>query len=80
MYGYFGNRYSPMGDVDIAKSITLTGQGVIKESNKILTKYFKQKINVDDDQIKKINPIIYNDTDSVYCSIKPLINHLNINF
>ena len=39
VYGYFGNKHAPMGDPDISRSITLTGQAVIKQSNKILTKY-----------------------------------------
>ena len=34
IYGYFGNKYAPLGDPDIARSITLTGQAVIKQSNK----------------------------------------------
>ena len=35
-YGYFGNKYAPMGDADIARSITLTGRAVIKQSNNCL--------------------------------------------
>ena len=33
VYGYFGNKHAPIGDPDIARSITLTGQAVIKKSN-----------------------------------------------
>jgi DNA polymerase elongation subunit (family B) len=33
VYGCTGNRYNPMGDDELAESVTLTGQAVIKESN-----------------------------------------------
>lgn len=80
IYGYFGNKASPMGDPDIARSITLTGQGVIKQSNKILTEYIQNVTGIDDEQIKKKSPIIYNDTDSVYITIKDIINHKQLQF
>lgn len=74
VYGYFGNKYAPMGDPDIARSITLTGQAVIKQSNKILTEYVKSKCNIDDD---KFTPVIYNDTDSSYMTIASLMTAIN---
>jgi len=73
VYGYFGNKHSPLGDDDLANSITLTGQAVIKESNRILTEYIKEKANLMDEDIKVSDPIIYNDTDSSYISIKHLV-------
>tara|TARA_Y100000310_G_C20702883_1_gene831618 strand:+ start:9672 stop:12311 length:2640 start_codon:yes stop_codon:yes gene_type:complete len=80
VYGYFGNKHAPMGDTDISRSITLTGQGVIKESNKILVEYIKDKCNLTDEHMEKDSPIVYNDTDSVYITIKHLVNHLQIPF
>lgn len=80
VYGYFGNKHAPMGDQDISRSITLTGQAVIKQSNKILIEYIRTKCNLTEEQIQKDTPIVYNDTDSVYITIKHLINHLNIPF
>ena len=71
IYGYFGNKMAPFGDDDIASSITLTGQGVIKKSNKILTDYIADIIKDVD-----VNPIVYNDTDSSYISIQSLMDHL----
>ena len=72
IYGYFGNKHAPFGDDDIASSITLTGQAVIKMSNELLKKYIKKKTGIDDE--KTLNDcIIYNDTDSSYISVKPLI-------
>ena len=67
VYGYFGNRHAPIGDPDIARSITLTGQAVIKKSNDILRQYIADNSNSSED------PIIYNDTDSSYISIKSLM-------
>ena len=73
VYGYFGNKHAPIGDSDIARSITLTGQAVIKQSNKILRHYIHE-ISGDD----KTDPIVYNDTDSSYISIKSITDALNI--
>ncbi len=72
VYGYFGNKHAPMGDPDIARSITLTGQAVIKQSNKILTEYIKRVCGIEDD---KYTPVIYNDTDSSYITIAELMKH-----
>jgi DNA polymerase elongation subunit (family B) len=77
-YGYFGNKHAPMGDSDIARSITLTGQAVIKQSNKILKDYIFKRANIEDNST--IEPIIYNDTDSSYISIKSIIDNCNIPF
>lgn len=65
IYGYFGNKHSPLGDDELAESITLTGQAVIKQSNQILTDYIKSKTNLTDKELLEESPIIYNDTDSV---------------
>jgi len=78
IYGYFGNKHSQMGDGDIARSITLTGQDVIKQSNVILRNYIKEHTNLTDDDLKENDPIIYNDTDSSYVTISPLLKHMNI--
>jgi DNA polymerase elongation subunit (family B) len=78
IYGYFGNKHSPLGDDDLANSITLTGQAVIKQSNDILTNYIKDNTGLSEDYLKENSPIIYNDTDSSYISIKHLIKSKNI--
>jgi DNA polymerase elongation subunit (family B) len=77
-YGYFGNKYAPMGDEDIARSITLTGRAVIKQSNKILKKYIYDRAGLD--ETCKVDPIIYNDTDSSYISIKQIIQNCGLSF
>ena len=78
IYGYFGNKHSQMGDADIARSITLTGQEVIKQSNVILRNYIKENTDLTDDDLKAKDPILYNDTDSSYCTISPLIEKMGI--
>ena len=78
IYGYFGNKNSAMADGDIARSITLTGRDVIKQSNIILRNYIKRKTNLTDKDLEKNDPIIYNDTDSSYCTITPLLDHKGI--
>lgn len=75
VYGYFGNKHAPIGDSDIARSITLTGQAVIKQSNKILREYI---YNLSGDE--KTDPIVYNDTDSSYISIKSIVKALDFPF
>ncbi len=73
IYGYFGNKHSPLGDDELAESITLTGQAVIKESNNLLEKYIMEKANLTEEELRLDTPIIYNDTDSSYISIKHLV-------
>ena len=75
IYGYFGNKYAPLGDPDIARSITLTGQAVIKQSNKILYNYIKELTGNENLRVEDV--VKYNDTDSSYISIKSINEHLN---
>ena len=78
-YGYMGNKRAPIGDDDIAASVTLTGQAVIKYSNELIKEYIKGRVpdisNYDLDQC-----IIYNDTDSSYASIAPLVKNDLVKF
>jgi DNA polymerase elongation subunit (family B) len=70
VYGYFGNKHAPIGDPDIARSITLTGQAVIKKSNDILRDYVNKTGDPGGD------PVIYNDTDSSYISIARIMKNV----
>lgn len=80
VYGALGNKVFPLGDDDLARSITLTGQAVIKQSNNILINFIAEKTGSTASEIEKDTPIIYNDTDSSYISIEQLVNKLNIPF
>lgn len=73
IYGYFGNKHAPMGDPDIARSITLTGQAVIKQSNQILKDYVSKITGTE------CNPVVYNDTDSSYITIQSLLEAKQLN-
>ena len=77
VYGALGNKVFPLGDDDLARSITLTGQAVIKQSNKILTSYIQKTANIEELN-ERDTPIVYNDTDSSYISLKLLVEKTGI--
>lgn len=68
-YGYMGNPYAQMGDDDIASSVTLTGQSVIKKSDDLFKESMLERFpNMTDSELQ--NCIKYGDTDSTYISLK----------
>ena len=71
LYGSFANKYSPFCDIDIASSITLTGQSVVKQAEHI-GKQFAESMGINED----IN--IYSDTDSCYFSFKNILKQNGI--
>lgn len=73
VYGYLGTVYAPMSDIDIAESVTLTCQGLIKESGNITNKII-EKITGEDE----LDLVIYNDTDSQYINIQRLMDKFNL--
>lgn len=87
-YGAFGNRYFYFHNNDIAQSITLQGQDLIKFSIKAINHYFMNMWHVDTELHEKLGilgrPIskiekeaaIYTDTDSVYSCIEYAINSI----
>ena len=60
----FGNKHAPIGDDDIASSITLTGQAVIKQARDIAKNYISKHSNITDEKTLE-TVAIYGDTDSV---------------
>jgi len=64
-YGTYANKYSPFYDIDMAASITETGQAVIKQAASIVNKFFVEENGLPDKDY-----IVYGDTDSVYLTIK----------
>lgn len=73
IYGFFGNKHAAFGDDDVASSITLTGQAVVKQANDIAKAFIKKLVpDISEDTLTKC--IVYNDTDSGYVSIKPLVD------
>ena len=87
-YGAFGNKYFYFHDTDIAQSITLQGQDLIKFSIKAINHYFREKWHIDTELHEKlgisqlkINKIeedsaIYTDTDSCYVCFHPAIKSI----
>lgn len=76
IYGVFGQKYSPLFDIDHSASVTLTGQSVIKKASDIVYDYALSKgLNCRKEEI-----FIYGDTDSNYISINGLLKHFNIDF
>jgi DNA polymerase elongation subunit (family B) len=67
VYGVFGNRKAPIGDDDIAASITLTGQSVIQKSKDIIQEYFVKRVGNDVEDC-----FLYGDSDSCFITVKQL--------
>jgi DNA polymerase elongation subunit (family B) len=67
-YGYMGNKQAPIGDDDIASSVTLTGQAVIKQAGKLLQQYLREEFNITNEHTLD-ESWIYSDTDSCYFSL-----------
>lgn len=67
-YGYMGNKQAPIGDDDIASSVTLTGQAIIKQAGKLLQEYLATNYNVLDKKVLD-ESWVYSDTDSCYFSL-----------
>lgn len=90
IYGAFGNKWFYFYNPDIAQSITLQGQDMIKFANKAIDFYFKNKWHLDtelhenlgyaDRIINKIDPgeiiAIYTDTDSTYVNFEPALKSI----
>lgn len=74
LYGYTGNKRSALGDDDIASSITLTGQDVIKTSAKNASQYLVENFDL---TVKEARAAwIAGDTDSFYFSLNCINNQV----
>ncbi len=88
IYGAFGNKWFYFYNPDIAQSITLQGQDLIKFSIKAVNHYFLEKWHLDTELHKllsidqyKIHQIkeeaaIYTDTDSIYVQFDPAVRSI----
>jgi DNA polymerase elongation subunit (family B) len=72
IYGVLGLPIFRFYDKDNASAVTLTGQDIIKTTDKAVNQYFKSELG-DDGR----DHIIYCDTDSVFASALPLIEKNN---
>jgi DNA polymerase elongation subunit (family B) len=73
IYGTFANKHSSLMDIDNAMSITITGQNVAKAGSIIVDRYINKNFG-----ITGKSATIYQDTDSVYVTIQPVLDKLNI--
>ena len=70
IYGYFAEKHSPLYDIDLAASVTLTGQSCVKEASLIIGQYMTNNGITEDCSV-------YSDTDSVIYTIDPLLQKRN---
>lgn len=81
MYGAFANKYFAMFDVDIAASITKTGQAVIKQAQLVAQQYVYDYCGIKSpEEMEDKDPIVYGDTDSLYLTIDSMLKHKNVSF
>jgi len=69
LYGVLGLPVFRFYDIDNAEATTLTGQSLIKFSKKITNHFYNKELGTDKDYV------IYIDTDSIFASAVPLIEH-----
>ena len=67
MYGYMGNLYAPLGDDDIAASITLSGQAINGKNRELFVEYMQKNYGISDEEAEAC--CIGADTDSGYFSL-----------
>lgn len=91
IYGAFGNKWFYFYNIDIAQSITLQGQDLIKFSIKAVNHYFRERWHLDTELHEilgiskyKINKVeddaaIYTDTDSIYIQFDSAIKSIETN-
>jgi DNA polymerase elongation subunit (family B) len=73
-YGYFAEKHSPLYDIDLASSVTSTGQACIKQAAETTNNFIKEKYGLDYDSI------ILSDTDSICLTIEPILQKENQTF
>ena len=71
-YGAFAEPHFALYDIDCASAITLTGQAMIKQGEKIINEYLEEEWQLD-----KKDRIIMIDTDSLGITIGDIMNKLN---
>lgn len=69
VYGFFGNKHASFGDDDIAASITLTGQAVIKQAAELSAEFINKNYNLN---VTASDVRTYGDTDSLYISLNKI--------
>ena len=84
IYGGVGSPWFECYNVSLAEAVTLQGQDMIKFANDLLDDYFLEKWHLDKslhdalgltfvNKVQSKTIVIYNDTDSTYITLKPVI-------
>lgn len=71
-YGVLANRFFALYDLDCAKSITLTGQALIRQSDKLANEYIQKEWD-----LSEKDRVIAEDTDSAILSIDDILKKYN---
>ncbi len=85
IYGACASPYFVGYNTEVAEAVTLQGQDIIFYTNKIMDGYFKDQWHLDKEAHKKLglnnvnqimakSLVIYNDTDSIYLTFKPVLD------
>ena len=87
IYGAIGNNWFVCFNPDVAESVTLQGQDLIKYSEKILHKYFHEHWHLDKELHEKLGVtevkrvvkplVVYGDTDSNYVTFQEVVDSCN---
>lgn len=88
IYGGLGNQYFVAHNSDVAESVTLQGQDLLKYSDSVVNNYFLNEWHEDhethramgiDGPVSRVkNPVsVYGDTDSLYISFEEAISSCN---
>jgi DNA polymerase elongation subunit (family B) len=72
IYGYFAEKSSPFFDLELAESITHTGQECIKEAANVVVQHIKNEYDMDYDCI------VFGDTDSIGITVHEVLKKLDI--
>ena len=67
IYGYFANPFAALYDIQLASSVTLTGQAGIKIAASVGTEYLNNKAGFN------FESVIMGDTDSVVFTVQPIL-------
>jgi DNA polymerase elongation subunit (family B) len=74
VYGILGLSVSRFYSKDNAEAVTISGQNIIKTTEKIVISYFKEKFaSRNKNYTNDANTVVYIDTDSNYISLLPLM-------
>lgn len=73
LYGAMGNEYDRYFDIKLAEGVTLTGQTIIKWSEKKVNEYINKVLNT-----KDVAYCIYSDTDSIFVNMEPFVEKMGL--